>query len=233
MQIYPITMCRNRHVIIDQTLPVHIPHTAISTTRSYMYHGRTWYVHVHVHVSIYTVYVYVLCSVLHSHGEFPFKFFLCWYTCILWVEFPEFPSWEVSSTSLYKHVRSTRVMRSPYIIMSKGMYIGQVRIKRPIVDTAWYPAHIFKHGYQLISGARRHYMVIMRTGRCTPSIARALLCGARSVLGHVASLTAVAVRETACTYARHIIKLKKDVTQCKIVNLQNLYYFIVILDVRE
>ena len=45
---------------------------------------------------------------------------------------------------------------------AQQMYIGQVRIKRPIVDTAWYPGHIFEHGYQLISAARQH-MAIMRT----------------------------------------------------------------------
>ena len=114
------------------------------------------------------------------------------------------PSWEVNTCkaqSQHKHVRSTRAMQSPYVIMStpcvptndvfttkhtcsadknflirqdtqitmkqesrhaQQMYIGQVHIKRPIADTAWYPAHIFEHGYQLISAARRH-MVIMRT----------------------------------------------------------------------
>ena len=102
--------------------------------------------------------------------------------------------------SLHKHVRCTRAMPSPYmyVIMSKQyykgmyMYIGQVHIKRPVVDTAWYPAHIFEHGYQLISAARRH-MVIMRTWPLHTVHCTCVACGARSVLGHVASLTAVAV----------------------------------------
>ena len=39
-------------------VPVHIAHTAISTTRSH--HGRTRYVHVHVHVYMYRVVYCVL-----------------------------------------------------------------------------------------------------------------------------------------------------------------------------
>ena len=106
-------------------------------------------------------------------------------------------------------------MRSPYVIMSKqyykGMYISQVRI---IVDTAWYPAHIFEHGYQLISAAPRH-MVIMRiwplhTVHCTCVAVWRKIC-ARSCCqpdGRGRARDSVHVRE-----AYHNIKERRDTKQ--------------------
>ena len=114
---------------------------------------------------------------------------------------------------------------------AQQMYIGQVRIKRPIVDTAWYPAHIFEHGYQLIIGRSStygHYANLAIAHR--PLHVQSLLCEckirARSCCQPVRPRWPCRVQRQRATYARHIIKLKKDVTQMKQNSKQKLFYFI-------